>query len=673
MTFMHPGYLWALFALLVPIVIHLFNFRRYRKVYFSNVERLRELYQESHRSRRMRSWWLLAVRLLAVTALVLAFAHPVVVDEEAQVGVPPTGVIVYIDNSFSMENAGSQGSQLDVTCQKAREIASTYSPSTRFMLLTGDLRGEEFRWINRDEYVGLLDDISIGSSSRRLADVVQRLHTFLTRQGMDACHAFVISDFQRSCADLDALPCGDSLLPLRLTFVPLSAVASDNLSIDTLRLDAPAYFVGGTVGVEATLSNYGDNDIENLPVRLFVGDRERALATVDLPAGTSVTTTLHFTIDRPGWVDGYVAIADHPVTFDDSYYFTLPADEAVRLLVVDHHNTFLEKLFDGDTMVAFDRGSEDPPLDGYDAIIIDSPMSLPSGRAQSLAQWVSQGGSLVLCPAADGDVADVNLLLSLLGAPTLGEWVNRPAPVTAVDRNHALFRGVFVGSNDEMELPSTQGHYRTTSGVSQSILSFADGGDLLLCTPHDRGRLYLFTTPLESRWTSLPTQALFVPLLYNMVLYSRPLPAACHTLCGEQSLFLSHSVDPTAMPLLKRLGGDSASFTPLLPDLRNNGGRTLLTLHGEVHAAGHYSIGSEHIAFNYDRRESPLTFVTAGEVSDAVADNEAIRVVGHADKPLDVQLRELDGAAPLWRYFLLVALAALLAEVLLLRFGGRKS
>ena len=66
MLFSHPAMLWGLLAVLIPIAIHLFNLRRYRKVYFSNVDRLVGLQTENRRRSELRRWLVLVARVLAL-------------------------------------------------------------------------------------------------------------------------------------------------------------------------------------------------------------------------------------------------------------------------------------------------------------------------------------------------------------------------------------------------------------------------------------------------------------------------------------------------------------------------------------------------------------------------------------------------------------------------------
>ena len=670
MILANPAMLWALLALAIPIAVHLFNFRRFRRVYFSNVDRLAELRTESRRQSTLRRWLVLLMRCLAVAALVLAFARPSLPGSGSQLHSGATAVSVYIDNTFSMENSSAAGSQLDLARQKGREIAAAYSPSDRFQLLTSDLLGEQFRWLARDEFLAALDAIQISPASRTLSQVATRQHDFLRQTQAANRHAFIVSDFQTSTADFDRLATDSLVLT---TLVPLEAVASDNLFIDTLRLDAPAYFAGGTVSAEVSVRNSGSHDAEKIPLRLIVGGRERAVATLDIPAGASARATLRFTLDSSGWLDARAEITDYPVTFDDTYHFSLLAGQPVNMLeVASTPNPHLRKLFEADSAVRFASGALPPDLSSLHFIVLNETRTLPSGQAQALASWVDEGGTLAIAPAANADPADLNLLLDLLRAPRLDTWQQRPVKAASVDFSASLYRNVFSATSSEMEMPSAQGHYRlaTSQSVSHSIITGSDGSALLSATPHGAGCLYLFAMPLNAEWTDLVAQALFVPTLYNMALYSLPQPPPAFTLGSVDPIPLRHLYNPSSTP--PQLSSADGTFN-LIPDLRRSGSRSLLVPHGDIVLAGHYRLADEHLAFNYSRLESDLSFLTPAEVADRIDGLDGYSLVRPSSRPLDQELRARTAGTPLWRWCILVALLALAVEILLIKLPWRSS
>jgi hypothetical protein len=126
-NFLSPNYLYGLLLLAIPVIIHLFNFRRYKKILFTNVRFLQELKEETTRTSRLKHLLILASRLLAMLFIILAFAQPFIPSGEAGPANSGEPVSIYIDNSFSMDAVSSEGPLLEVARKKAREIASFVS------------------------------------------------------------------------------------------------------------------------------------------------------------------------------------------------------------------------------------------------------------------------------------------------------------------------------------------------------------------------------------------------------------------------------------------------------------------------------------------------------------------------------------------------------------------
>ena len=146
MKLLYPEFLWALIALSIPIIIHLFNFRKFTKVYFSNIELLKEVKLETKSKSRLKHLLILLIRLLLVTFLVFAFAQPYIpVENEKQHG--DATVAVYIDNSHSMDTKGENGYLLDLAKEQAILIAEGYKATDRFQIITNDLEARHQRLV----------------------------------------------------------------------------------------------------------------------------------------------------------------------------------------------------------------------------------------------------------------------------------------------------------------------------------------------------------------------------------------------------------------------------------------------------------------------------------------------------------------------------------------------
>ena len=663
MIFSQPQMLWGLLAVAIPIVVHLFNFRRYRKVYFSNVERLQELVVEQRRHRDVRRWLVLAVRVLAIVGLVLAFAQPIIPQKKGNVQQGAAAVSIYVDNSFSMEQADGEGSVLEKARRSAREVADAYAATDRFQLITNDQKGSEMRWLSKEEFIEQLAAVQPSPATQNISSVCERQQRFMRQSGARNCQSYIISDFQRSTSDVEALPT-DSVM--QFTLVPLEGIPTDNVYVDTVRLDAPAYQVGASVGIEVVVANDGDHTAEGVPLRLDVGGRERTVSTLDIPPHSSTTAHLRFTIEQAGWVDATVSLEDYPITFDNSYFFTFESGRPLQMLVLDEtaSGTAIEKLFAGDTLVRCQTAPRlQHDLSQVNFLVLNESSSLTSGDAMQVAEWVQEGGSLLLVPAAQGKgIEDVNNLLSMLGAPQMGAWTANSLRAGKVDFEARLYAGVFSSTTNDVELPTVRGFYAMNgqATVMQTLIALSDGSPWLTLTPVGEGSVYLFASPLKAEWTDFVAQALFVPTLYNMALYSRPLPAVAHTLGSE-----------TAIPLI---GDYSAEEVPpmlgdVIPDVRRQGKRSMLLLHGAITTPGLYTLGEEHIAFNLSRKESQLAFLSRSEVEQAIAGRAEYNLMANTSHSLTDQIRESKDGHPLWRWCLVFALLMLVCETLLIKLN----
>nr|MBA3901205.1 BatA domain-containing protein [Bacteroidota bacterium] len=123
MKFLFPTFLFALFAIAIPIIIHLFNFRKFKKIYFTNVKFLKEVKQETQSKSKLKHLLVLCTRILAITFLVFAFAQPFIPSENSNAVIGDKVVSVYVDNSFSMQAQSEQGGLFEESRRRAREIS----------------------------------------------------------------------------------------------------------------------------------------------------------------------------------------------------------------------------------------------------------------------------------------------------------------------------------------------------------------------------------------------------------------------------------------------------------------------------------------------------------------------------------------------------------------------
>ncbi len=131
MQFKHPEILYFLFLLVIPIIVHLFQLRRFKKEYFTNVRFLKELSIQTRKSSKLKKWLLLATRLLLLAALIVAFAQPFFQAKDSKN--ITNELYIVLDNSFSMQAKGKKGELL----KRAIEDLLEHVPENlNFSLLT---------------------------------------------------------------------------------------------------------------------------------------------------------------------------------------------------------------------------------------------------------------------------------------------------------------------------------------------------------------------------------------------------------------------------------------------------------------------------------------------------------------------------------------------------------
>lgn len=675
-----PLFLIGLVAVGIPIVIHLFQLRRYKKVYFSNVDMLQALQSENRKQNNLRKLLILLARILAIVFLVLAFCQPVIPNRDTQLQTGGTVVSVYVDNSYSMESGGMEGSLIESAKKKAREIAEAYKPDVQFQLLTCDAQGSQFRWLSREEFLAAVDGLEVSSVSVPVSSIALRQMEFLHSATAANRHAYIVSDFQRTTTDMAHFP-NDSLV--LTTFIPLGGTEVANIFIDSLAFNSPAYYRGATVRVEVSVTNNGDKPVESLPLRLFVADKQRALTSVDIGAHSSTKATMTFTIEEEGVLQGYVETTDYPITFDDKLYFTLPVIHQVPMLVVSggDANPYLQKLFQGDSLVDYHQQSvsqvDYAHLADHRFIILDELPSISSGMAHTLLEFVTNGGSLLVVPGKDAVVTSYNQMLASMLMPQIGAWEDRQVRAEQVQQDADLYQGVFQGVGEDLELPTVTGYYRlvsSSSTVGQSLIRLLDGSDFLIVTPVGQGRCYLVSTPLRKEHTDFVQQAMFVPTLYNMALFSTPPLRPYHQLTATDPIPLTGSYDAEQAAHLK--GGNGG--VDIIPDIRRMGAAQFMVPHGQLSTAGNYQLAlngitSEGLSFNYSRQESDMAFYDRSEIKKQIADAQLkyCSVVPSAQKSMTDYIRQRSQGTPLWRLCLLLALLALLVEIVLIRMPIR--
>jgi len=685
MQFVNPLYLFGLLAIAIPVIIHLFNFRRFRKVYFTNVRFLQALKQQTQKQSQLRHLLILAMRILAIAALVLAFAQPYIPFSDKQSKLASRDAVsVFVDNSFSMEAVGTNGTLLDESKQKAREIVSAYKSTDLFQLLTSDFEGRHQRLVTRDEFLTMLEEVKISSSVHTFSEIMPRQYDLLKNETSSRRTSYLVSDFQKSSfSNLDFRQ--DSAINTYL--VPLKSSAVANVYIDSCWFVQPTQQPGKTSILTARVWNKSENDLEKIPVKLLINNQQKSVASIDIKAGMSTTIELPFTVHQAGPQYGMLQVTDYPVTYDDKFYFSFDVLSSINVLAINggSENRFLNALYAQDSSVRLTNLNEKSldygRLPQFDLIILNEIPSVSSGLAEEITRYVTNGGTILVLPASNADLASYNSFLSSIQAPSYQKLDTADTKVVRLSEESYLFRDVFERQQGKQvvatntDLPKVSKHYPivfSSATLTVPLIGMLNGREFLTLTNSGMGQVLQSAVPLDPAFSNFPQQALFVPVLYNIALISHP-SHNLYNIIGDNKMIRIGTKVPGGDKVykIKSMEGDFE----MIPQINSSGNMVNVFVGNQLPMAGNFRLMNDEnvitsLAFNYNRRESDLSCYTLGEMETMLskAHLSSFSVMKTGQKPLNEVIAQINNGTQLWRYFIWLALLMLLAEILLIRF-----
>ncbi len=705
MTFLDPFVLLGLAAAAVPVLLHLFNLRRPKTVDFSSLAFLKALEKSTMQRVRIKQWLLLALRILAIACLVLAFARPTLTGNLAgTVGQAETSWALVVDNSPSMTLRDGQGAYLDQAKARALGVVEAMEPSDEaFVLTTAAASGGPSAALqNRATAREAIRDIEAQPGGQTLAPSIVRAAQRLT----DAQHlnkqVYVFSDLQqRTLVDSVAATVPGEV---GVTLVPVGDRVQTNVGVADVQVLSRIAEAGQPVQMEATLVNHGAEALDGYVASVYLQGERVAQATTALQPGQETTVAFTVTPQERGWLTGTVEIEDDAFPQDNVRHFTLHVPRERELLVVrgtgqetryvdlalspalaQGRVAFRTETIDEDALAATSLG-------GYDAVVLVGPSTLSSGEISALERYVDAGGGVLLFPSSQARPDDYNALFEQLGGGQFrgfsGELGARRS-IAAFDRvevEHPLFEGVFdeaqSGQDTEVESPAIYYamNYASQGGTAQTLIQLSNDFPFLQEVRHGSGVALIAAVAPDPQWSELPVRGLFIPLLYRSVYYL----SAGEAVAGERlTVGQPGELRITGVPetaTLRLVGPDGTERTP---EQRTLFGATLLQTAASLRTPGIYEIRTEdalvrRVALNLDPRESDPATLAADSAAQALAPvlgtTPGVLQLDEGEAPQVAQaLQQQRAGTEIWNVFLLLALGFLVTEMLIARYWTPES
>ncbi len=679
--FVYPAFLWALAAVTIPIIIHLFNFRRYKKVYFTNVRFLKELQHQSKSKSRLREILVLIARCLAIACLVLAFCQPVLFDKDTVItNTGAKAVSIYIDNSFSMENVNKQGPLLEIAKNKAKEIIKAFGNGDKFQIITNDFEGKHQRFNSKEDAINVIDEVKISSATRLYSDVLKRQTEFLRSSNLADQKVYALSDAQETTFNLNEI---QNDTTVKVTLVPLKANEVNNIYIDTCWFETPLQQKGFIQKLHANIVNYGNTNLEIGSAKLFLNKQQIAISSFSVEANSKKEIQFTFECKKEGVNYGSIKIEDFPITFDDELFFAFNSKVNVSVCLINGkeqtQDNAIATLFKTDSLFKLNSFSEQAIDFGAfktsDVVIFNQLAELSTGLMAEVTKFTNTGGSVVFIPAQNANIPSYNQALTMLQMPNLVALDSSKLKVDKIELASKFYAGVFEKISDRLNLPLVTNHYklaRTNSMDFETILMLQNSDALFGLSRKDNALVYLFSVPLNEKCTNFPKHALFVPTFYQICFNSlKSVPLSYQASSNVVINIKNDLATADQPPHIKQVGG----LLDVIPESRVlNNGMALYTQR-QISLPGFFEVQRNNtlllpLAFNYSRKESNLKCRNAEQLKKIIDDKAFKNIQLIEDTSVDItgQIQQGAEGKKLWKIFIILTLLFIGIEIALLRF-----
>jgi predicted DNA binding CopG/RHH family protein len=640
MQFKHPEILYFLFLLLIPILVHLFQLRKFKTEYFTNVKFLKELAIQTRKSSKLKKYLLLATRVLLLAFLIFAFAQPFFKAKDSKNATNELYII--LDNSFSMQAKGKKGELLKRAVQ---DLLENTPENANFSLITcsDNYWNTDIKSIQKE-----LQNLKYSAAPFQLENLLAKIKAHKSAFDKDIV---VITD----AVGLQPNQLKNSKEDQNLYFIIPEAEKTDNIAIDSVYVNQ---VLDNFYEIGVKLDAFGD-DFKEIPIALYNNNKLTAKTLVNFE---SKNKTINFTIPKEDF-HGYVTISDNGLEYDNNYYFSISKPEKSNVISIGEveKSGFLSRIYTSDefnysnfSLQTLDYNS----IDKQDAIVLNELKDIPQALQTTLKSFVEKGGNIILIPSSESMPSNLNSFLGNFGAFKFNELGTTEKMITKINFSHPLFSGVFEKKVDNFQYPNTKKSFEI-SNSAPVVLGYSDQTPFLSAIQNSVSTVYVFAGEINKVNSNFQNSPIIVPTFYNMAQNAQKAGINA-TIIGESKPLIMETL--LSKDEIVNIKNATESFIPVQQILNN---KVKLTFNDNPKDAGNFGVFNndklvENISFNYDRAESNLMNANPDAASD-------FKEISNVDSLFDtLQTNRTDNQ--IWKWFVILALLFVVLEVLIQKF-----
>jgi hypothetical protein len=665
MKFIHPTFLWALLIIVIPIIIHLLNLRKFKPLLFPNVQFLSLVKEQTKKQSSVKRWVQLLLRCLAFAALIFAFAQPYF---PASIGVKNNGktvVCLYLDNSFSMQGKNETGNLFDQAKQEAINIVRSFDANTSFIFSSNLIDQTQSKPCDANKAIQYIQQCAIGGQ-RKTLDAIQAKHLQAIPASAGQVFHFYLSDFQQNQFETNNLLADSNSTYLLVDF---KHATQQNVSIDSVWLNRPTLLAGSAQELSIRINNNTKNSIENYPITIWLDDVKKQQLNINVKANSTAETTCEIKLPNKNSLEGKISITDYPITFDNELLFALniQSNLNVHTLYTDRKNP-LVRFFESDTIFKCASSPFTNPnleaLEQANIIVLLAPKNVSAGLSNRIASWNKTGKTVVLLPDEKSDIVDLNILFKALNIPPYSNYETQNTTVNSWEFNHPIFNNVLERAPQNLNYPAINGYFKTLSNQGSRIAGIYNQA-IIESFSIDVGQFYRVNTSINLASGNLSNHALFLTTLFRMGEMASATSQPYYTIGTSQQIEFDYQLQNDKVLSIKNQ--DQAVIPYQIP----KGNKTVITIPESIVNAGVYSIISDQelinkIALNYNRLESDITFWNLKDLSSELQlTGLHVTTLSYEAEETIQKIHALTHKSVLWQYCLWIMLLFLSIEILL--------
>jgi hypothetical protein len=551
MSFLNPILLAALAAAAIPVIIHLINFRKPRKIAFSTLAFFQELQKSTIRRINLKRYLLMAMRVMAVTMLALALARPFLPSQIAGwLGAPAQSdhIAILLDNGPSMAQIDEAGPYMDQALGAATEIVDQAGDQARFLIVPTHGELASGRFMRRAEALRFLEQMQPVNKGGFLAQRMTYIQDRLDDEPGGSGRIYWVSDARKTQVEqleggFLAANTGRDWHPV--TFIRVGGDAFRNVAMSSVETTGQILGAGIPVGVSVTVRNFGEQPVYNTFLSLEIDGERMGQYEVNLEAGQERELLFEVIPESPGIIRGRAILEGAAQTFDHHRYFSIEVPESRSvLLITDRGEDGTRRSYLRPALIAASETGtrikathtdisslRDYDLDNFDAIILESPRRVPEYLQAELVQFVQQGRGMLFVPSEQGNIENYNRFLARFSAGTFtgmrGTYgrFEEVASLQPLDSGHLLASDLFESEDEEelrIDMPAIY-HYwryqRAVDGSGATVLRTNLGEPLFMEHSFGDGMVMVGTMGFSPGWSNLAIKPIYAPLVYRMLLY----------------------------------------------------------------------------------------------------------------------------------------------------------